>query len=94
MNSSNRLIAKLNKLEAVALEPTKAGLGERLAVLETQVNEAVAVPLTQSDFDALMVFVYHVGTGEFLASPLLRKCNEGDRSGAAEDFGCWARAQR
>jgi len=68
------------------------------------VTGAVKVPLTQNQFDALVLFVYNVGVGAFLgvrafqnpaAAPLgstmLRKLNAGDMAGAAAEFPRWDR---
>jgi lysozyme len=71
---------------------------QRLASFEWMVNAAVKVPLTQSQFDALVLFVYNVGPGDpyvlppidgFLTSTLLRKLNAGDYAGAALQFPRW-----
>lgn len=56
------------------------------------VNDAVKVPLTQGQFDALVDFVYNAGRGNFLRSTLLVKLNSGDYAGAAEQFMKWVYA--
>jgi lysozyme len=56
---------------------------------EPPVNAAVKVPITQPQFDALISFVYNVGTGAFLKSTLLSKLNAGDYAGAAAEFPKW-----
>src|SRR5271155_5310847 len=43
---------------------------------EDAVNEAVKVPLTQNQFDALVSFTYNEGTGALQGSTLLVKLNE------------------
>lgn len=45
---------------------------------EGAVKEGVEVPLSQKQFDALVSFVFNVGTGAFRESTLLRLLNEGD----------------
>jgi lysozyme len=45
---------------------------------EGAVNEDVEVPLSQKQFDALVSFVFNVGTGAFRESTLLRLLNKGD----------------
>ena len=42
------------------------------------VNEDVEVPLSQQQFDALVSFVFNLGTGAFRESTLLRLLNKGD----------------
>jgi GH24 family phage-related lysozyme (muramidase) len=53
------------------------------------VERAVTAPLTKNQLNALVSFVFNVGSGNFRASTLLRKLNRGDLSGAAEEFPKW-----
>ena len=63
-----------------------------IARFERGVDNAVTVPLEQGQFDALVSFAYNVGLGAFRNSTLLRKLNDGDYEGAAEQFGRWYKA--
>lgn len=45
--------------------------------------------LTQHQFDALVDFTFNVGCGNFRGSTLLKKLNQGDVSGAANEFPKW-----
>ncbi|MCA1571943.1 MAG: glycoside hydrolase family protein [Chloroflexi bacterium] len=56
------------------------------------VNRLVRVPLTQTQFDALVSFAYNVGEGALEGSNLLRKLNAGDFAAAAAEFGKWVKA--
>lgn len=56
---------------------------------EKAVNDAVKVPLTQNQFDALVSFTYNIGTGGFKESSALRKLNQGDYAGAAQAMKLW-----
>ncbi len=56
------------------------------------VNRLVAVSLQQDEFDALVDFVFNVGTGNFSTSTLLRLLNAGDFEGAAGQFERWDKA--
>ena len=56
---------------------------------EQGVSEAVSVPLTQGQFDALVSFAYNVGVGKLKGSTLLRKLNAGDYKSAATEFDKW-----
>lgn len=67
---------------------------------ERQVTDAVKVPLTQGQFDALVSIVYNVGPGnkykdgiirlkDGRPSTLLRKLNAGDYRGAADQLDAW-----
>jgi len=49
----------------------------------------VDVPLNSNQFGALVSFVYNVGIGAFKASTLLRKLNQEDYEGAANEFKRW-----
>ena len=53
------------------------------------VNSSVHVVLTQNEFDALVDFVFNVGSGNFLGSTMLRLLNSGDVKAAALQFECW-----
>lgn len=53
------------------------------------VNNNVKIPLTQNQFDALVDFVFNVGTKQFEGSTLLKLLNSGDYAGAAVQFKRW-----
>lgn len=59
---------------------------------EEAVNRLVTVPLNQSQFDALVSFVYNLGPGALQKSTLLKRLNAGDYPGAAEEFMRWVKA--
>lgn len=58
-----------------------------LQQFEARVNTFVTVPLSQTQFDALVSFDFN--TGGLRSSTLLRKLNRGDYDGAAEQFLLW-----
>lgn len=60
-----------------------------LAKTEAAVTASVKVPLTQSQFDALVSFTYNVGINAELHSTLLKLLNKGDYRGAASHFIDW-----
>jgi lysozyme len=54
-----------------------------------EVKRVVSVPLTQNEFDALVDFVYNVGSGNFESSTMLKLLNSGDYASAAGEFAKW-----
>ena len=60
---------------------------------EASVNSRVTVPLSQSQFDALVSLVFNIGGGAFCKSTLLQKLNAGDYAGAADEFPRWVKAK-
>ncbi|MET3980923.1 lysozyme [Mucilaginibacter sp. UYP25] len=53
------------------------------------VDEGTTVHLSQNQFDALVSFIYNVGTGAVRSSTLFKKLNAGDYQGAADQFLLW-----
>ncbi|MEB0280621.1 MULTISPECIES: lysozyme [unclassified Mucilaginibacter] len=53
------------------------------------VNKGASVHLSQDQFDALVSFIYNVGTGAVRSSTLFKKLNAGDYRGAADQFLVW-----
>lgn len=53
------------------------------------VNSQVKVQLNQNQFDALVSLCFNIGKGAFKGSTLLRLLNQGDYSGAADEFSKW-----
>ena len=60
---------------------------------EATVNNRVTVPLSQSQFDALVSLVFNIGGGAFRKSTLLQKLNAGDYAGASNEFMRWIKAK-
>jgi len=60
-----------------------------LAPAQTTVNQSVKVPLRQNQFDALVSFVYNVGSTAFRGSTMCLKLNMRDFAGAAKEFDKW-----
>ena len=56
---------------------------------EYAINTSVTVPLNQNQFDALASFIFNVGVGAFQKSTLLKKLNNSDYTGAADEFDKW-----
>jgi len=63
-----------------------------LEIYENSINKNVIAPINQNQFDALVSFVYNVGTGSFTKSTLLKKLNMADYVGASLEFLRWNKA--
>lgn len=63
-----------------------------LVSFENDVLKVVKIRLTQGQFDALVSFAYNVGSRALSTSTLLKKFNNGDVQGAADEFLRWNKA--
>jgi len=63
-----------------------------VAPVEALVNETVAKPLTQSQFDALVSFAFSVGGDAFKQSQVLRRVNTGEYMAAACAMDAWRKS--
>jgi GH24 family phage-related lysozyme (muramidase) len=68
-------------------------LREDLYDFEAAVNKFVKVPLNDNQFSALVSFAFNVGSGAFKSSTLLKKLNQKDYEGAADQFDKWIYAK-
>lgn len=75
----------------ITLEEADKRLLGRVAEFEQSVRDGVKseVSLSDSAFDALVIFAYNVGRAGFSNSKLLQLLNANDRRGAALQFGEW-----
>lgn len=73
-------------------EQAEEWLIEDCAEAENCINGAVTVPLTENEFSALVSLVFNIGCGNFRKSTLLRRLNESDYDGAAQEFRRWNKA--
>jgi GH24 family phage-related lysozyme (muramidase) len=56
------------------------------------VASSVKVPLSQTETDALISFVFNLGAGAFAGSTLLKKLNAGDRAAVPSELNKWTKA--
>ncbi len=67
-------------------------LVKSLATFEDCINESVKVELKQSQYDALVSFVYNIGEGAFKKSTLLKELNKGRYDAVPVELMKWVRA--
>lgn len=67
-------------------------LRQDLQWVEEVISQAVTVPLTQGQYDALCSFIFNVGGGAFKKSTMRKKLNAKDYDGAALEFPRWNKA--
>lgn len=53
------------------------------------VRSMVTVPIDQNQYDALVSFAFNLGVSALKGSTLLKKLNQGDYHGAADQFSRW-----
>lgn len=73
-------------------EQAEEWLDEDIQWAERIVNQYVVVQLSQNQFDALVDFVFNIGSGNFVSSSLLEFLNQGSYQSAAQEFPRWDRA--
>jgi lysozyme len=71
----------------------EALLRRDLARIEREVNRLVKAEISQNMFDALVSFAYNLGIGSLKRSTLLKKLNQRDLRGAADQLLRWNRAR-
>jgi lysozyme len=64
-------------------------LKQDVAAAESAVASHIAIPLRQSQFDALVSFVFNVGAARFAASTLRRRINSGDHLDVPAELCRW-----
>ena len=86
------LPTEIGLVNAITLGQAEEYLTSDLKTAEDAVNNLVEVPLNQNQFNALVSFVYNIGSGAFKNSTMLGLLNEGNYKLAAEEFSRWNRA--
>ena len=64
-------------------------LDEELANVDDEVSALLEVPVSQSEFDALVSLAYNIGVSALAGSTLLKLLNQGQHSQASAQFVRW-----
>lgn len=83
------LIKPHESFGVITEQEASALLAKDVSSAETAVNNAVKVPITQNQFDALVSFAFNVGNGAFRTSTMLKRINAGEYAAAGYEFGRW-----
>ena len=59
---------------------------------EARVNEVILLPMTQNQFDAMVLLCYNIGESGFARSSVVRNFNAGNLQKAADSFLLWNKA--
>ena len=76
----------------ITQEEAEQMLLTELEEYEGYIENMVAVPLTQNQFDALVVWVYNLGPTNFKNSTLLKELNSGNYYAASNELLRWNKA--
>jgi lysozyme len=77
---------------SITQEEAEQMLLTELEEYEGYVEKYVTVPLTQNQFDALVVWVYNLGPTNFRKSTLLKELNAGNYTAAGQEITKWNKA--
>ena len=59
---------------------------------EARVNKSIIVPMTQNQFDAMVLLCYNIGGSGFARSSVVKNFNAGNLQKAADSFLLWNKA--
>tara|TARA_Y100000758_G_scaffold286669_1_gene237563 strand:- start:347 stop:832 length:486 start_codon:yes stop_codon:yes gene_type:complete len=76
----------------ITQEEAEQMLEHELIEYEGYIDKYVTVPLTQNQFDALVVWVYNLGPTNFKNSTLLKELNAGNYTAAGTEITRWNKA--
>ncbi len=77
---------------SISRDQAEKFLQNDLVRFEKAVNDAVKIPINDNQFSALVSFTYNVGSGALRSSTLLKKLNNRDINGAANELPRWNKA--
>ena len=76
----------------ITQEEAEQMLLTELEEYEGYIENMVTVPLTQNQFDALVVWIYNLGPTNFKNSTLLKELNAGNYTAAGQEITRWNKA--
>lgn len=79
--------------EKITVEEAEALFSHDLDKFEDAVRDSVRVPISQTQFDALVSLAYNIGIANFQKSTLLKLINQGRLKEAQSQFLRWNRAK-
>ena len=90
----NKGIARALYPGGITIEQAEMLLRGELVNFARDVLRLAKVPLDDGQFAALVSFAFNCGSGNLASSTLLRKLNQGDYAGAADQFLAWNKARK
>jgi lysozyme len=81
--------SSIKKGDTCTSDQAEAWLTADMAFAVATIHKHCTVDLTQPQFDALVSLVFNIGVGHFEESTLLRKLNDSNYGGAAQEFLVW-----
>lgn len=90
----NKGIARALYPGGITIEQAEMLLRGELVNFARDVLRLAKVPLDDGQFAALVSFAFNCGSGNLASSTLLRKLNQGDYAGAADQFLAWNKSRK
>ena len=75
--------------DTITVEDAFSRLIDHIEMVERELYRLIDTHITQGEFDAMVSFVYNIGTGAFAKSTILKKINESNFGEAAKEFNRW-----
>jgi GH24 family phage-related lysozyme (muramidase) len=81
-------------INGIAEENATQLLAQKIREFQQTINDSVKVPLNQNQHDALVSFVYNIGSNNFQKSTLLKLLNQGNYSAVPTEIKKWTKARQ